>query len=95
MLKIGFYGKIFFTKGVYMLVSAVSANYFQSKKIAESKAVTKKEKPVDNANDMAFNSTPNKIKKTSIEKLSRYNSINEWKDFCHKQILAGNLDVIA
>ena len=48
-----------------------------------------------NANDMAFNSTPNKTKRTSIEKLSLYNSINEWKDFCHKQILAGNLDVIA
>ena len=76
-----------------MLVSAVSANYFQSKKIAD-KTINKNEKPVEN-NDMAFNSTPNKIKKTSIEKLSLYNSINEWKDFCHKQILAGNLDVIA
>ncbi len=78
-----------------MLVSAVSANYFQSKKTAEKTTVNKKEKPVDNAGDMVFNSTPNKTKKASIEQLSLYNSINEWKDFCHKQIINGNLDVIA
>lgn len=78
-----------------MLVSAVSANYFQSKKTAEKIVVNNKEKSIDNTGDMAFNSTPNKTKKTSIEQLSLYNSINEWKDFCHKQIINGNLDVIA
>ena len=79
-----------------MLVSAVSANYFQSKKNINKTAVAKKDKLVDNTNEMAFNSIPNKSKKaTNNDKLKIYNSINEWKDFCHKQILKGNLDVIA
>lgn len=32
----------------------------------------------------------------SAEKLSRiYKDINDWQNFCHKQILNGKLDVIA
>ncbi len=79
-----------------MLVSAVNANLFQSKKIVES--TNTKNNPVsteENA-DTVFNSLPNSSKKaTGVEKKRLYDSINEWKFFCHKQILNGKFDVIA
>ena len=77
-----------------MLVSAVSANHFQSNKISQNEIKVKSE-PTENNAELSFNSlAPNK-KVASIERLSLYNSINEWKDFCHKQICSGNLDIIA
>lgn len=48
--------------------------------------------------DTAFNSlTPYATRKAvSSEKLPQvYDNINEWQDFCHKQILGGKLNVIA
>lgn len=79
-----------------MLVSAVNANLFQSKKIAENTNTKNNPVSTEKNADTVFNSLPNSSKKTtSIEKKRLYDSINEWKDFCHKQILNGKLDVIA
>ena len=77
-----------------MLVSAVSANHFQSNKIAEVNIKNEPTQPENNG-ELSFNSYALSKKGSSIEKLSLYDSINEWKDFCHKQILSGKLDVIA
>ena len=78
-----------------MLVSAVSANHFQSSnKIADN--LNNKNKPErPDCLELVFNLNSVVNKKVSIEKLNLYNSINEWKEFCHKQILNGKLDVIA
>ena len=79
-----------------MLVSAVNANLLQSKKIAENPNTKNNPVSTEKNADTVFNSLPNSSKKTtSIEKKRLYDSINEWKDFCHKQILNGKLDVIA
>ena len=80
------------TKGVVMLVSAISENFYQVPNINKTAPVRKN----DNSLETMFNSlpTPNK-KNTSIEKLCLFESINEWKNFCHQKILGGNLDVIA
>lgn len=79
-----------------MLVSAVSANHFQSNRIAENSIVKTKSVQADNNTDVAFNSlNPLSQKSASIERLSLYESINEWKDFCHKQIMDGKLNIIA
>ncbi len=48
--------------------------------------------------DTAFNSlTPYSTRKAvSQEELPQvFDNINEWKNFCHKQILGGKLNVIA
>ena len=47
--------------------------------------------------ELVFNSLllAENAKSVNNEKLNLYNSINEWKEFCHKQILDGKLDVIA
>ena len=96
MLSISlFYDKIFFTKGVYMQVSAVSANHFQSKKIVENFVLKTKPAQTDSSSDMSFNFSAPMQKQASIERLSLYECINEWKDFCHKRILSGKLDIIA
>ena len=79
-----------------MQVSAVSANHFLSNKKIGSTLPSRKDSQKDVNRDPVFNSyntTPKRC--TSIEKLGLYDSINEWKDFCHKQILSGNFDVIA
>ncbi|MBE7711858.1 MAG: hypothetical protein E7Z92_06955 [Cyanobacteria bacterium SIG31] len=77
-----------------MLVSAVSANQFQSKKIADN--LNKNKQVLSENTELIFNSLPiaEKGKSINSEKLSLYSSINEWKEFCHKQILNGKLDVI-
>ncbi len=75
-----------------MLVSAVNANLFQSKKIAENNVINNESAPVDKSNETTFNSAQNN---PSRDNLDLYNSIIEWKHFCHKQILKGKLDVIA
>ena len=52
----------------------------------------------DLINDTAFNSlTPfNNKKYAPQDDLPQvYDNINEWKNFCHKQILSGKLDIIA
>ena len=76
-----------------MLVSAISENFYQAPKIENKNTLVRRS---DSAFETVFNSltTPNK-KSASIEKLCLYESINEWKNFCHQKILGGNLDVIA
>jgi len=72
-----------------MLVSAVSAStckniYFtnSNNKSGESKAdISKVTKSVSEKRPLTFN-------------CKVFEDITEWKNFCHKQILAGNLDVI-
>ena len=60
--------------------------------------------PLDNKfskdliSDTAFNSlTPFSTKKYAPQDdlPQVYDNINEWKNFCHKQILSGKLDIIA
>lgn len=73
-----------------MLVSAVSANSFQTiKKKVNSKGV-------DNYTEI-FNNSLNPIAKTLVrnDKAELFDSINEWKYFCHAQIAKGKLDIIA
>ena len=77
-----------YKKGFYMLVSAISSNPVQIVRANNSETTTKG----NEANDTAFNSLNSYIKRFETAKM--YDSINEWKDFCHKQILNGNLDVI-
>ena len=79
-----------------MLVSAVNANLFQSKKIASEKKEKNKHSSAEKSSETAFNSLPAKTNKINAsEELRLYNSINEWKDFCHMQIMNGKLDIIA
>ena len=68
-----------------MLVSAISENFYQVPKKVDSVAPVRKN---DNFGETMFNSliTPNK-KSVSIEKLCLFESINEWKNFCHQKIL--------
>ena len=78
-----------------MLVSAVSANLFQSNKINDSAISKQKFNSQDSVNEKVINSTVvSTASSVSAERLSLYESIREWKDFCHKQILNGKIDVI-
>ena len=77
-----------------MLVSAISANCYNLA-IHKSPEKVKNDKKADKKqSDKAFNSLPSN---TDNEKnlAEIYKSINEWKEFCHQQILAGKLDIIA
>lgn len=75
-----------------MLVSAVSTNRHSSHN--STRMVNDGEK--NNNTEMAFNSLTLFSKKNNNTKdLSKiYESINEWKLFCHKQIAKGKLDII-
>ena len=81
------------TKGVAMLVSAISENFYQAPKNINNTAPVRKS---ENVGETVFNSliAPSK-RSASIEKLCLFESINEWKNFCHQKIVGGNLDVIA
>ena len=72
-----------------MLVSAISAGQSQT-----LRATSKNNK--SNSSSFSFNSVENSTKK-STKKLDNkmFESINEWKDFCNKQVAAGKLDIIA
>ena len=77
-----------------MIISAISANYDYR---MSSSYPYYKEKGVD-IDDTSFNSlTPNsnkkRVREDNLPKL--YDNINEWKEFCHKQILGQKLNVIA
>lgn len=84
-------------KGVTMLVSAISANQNEIAGKVTSPYVSVNARGADNAGDAVFNSLTSNAKRTSQDnKLPQlYDSINEWKFFCHKQIVKGNLDIIA
>ena len=74
-----------------MLVSAVSANSFQTiyKKKVNRKGV---ENYIETLNS-SINSLPKNPVKNNRAEL--FDSINEWKYFCHAQIASGKLDIIA
>ena len=74
-----------------MLVSAISANPIQMVRVNNTEPTTVVKS--GEAGDTAFNSLTSYIKALEMEKL--FDSINEWKYFCHKQISKGNFDIIA
>ena len=80
-----------------MLVSAISQNYSDGYILSNSsKQYNTKSK--ETIGDTAFNSlTPYSTKKSvSSEEMPKvFDSINQWKNFCHKQILGEKLNVIA
>jgi hypothetical protein len=78
-----------------MLVSAVSANHFQASRIVDKDTVIATIVNTEDTAKKAFNSSNISQKGLGkAERLSLYESINEWKDFCHKQIMNGKLDVV-
>lgn len=79
-----------------MLVSAISANRNQNVGLISSSYSFVNSRGSDNG-DSTFNSLTSYAKRSALDsKIPQlYDSINEWKYFCHKQIVNGNLDVIA
>lgn len=71
-----------------MLVSAVSASSFQTVFNTGIKGL----KEQSDAASKGLSDTPDNTQKDSP---SIFDSINEWKYFCHEQILQGKLDIIA
>lgn len=72
-----------------MLVSAISSNSCQTVFNTSNKTTN-----TDCYVDTAFNSLTSK--KAISEKQNKiFDSINEWKYFCHSQIEKGKLDIIA
>lgn len=75
-----------------MLVSAVSASSFQT---VFNTRIKKEENSKDlkdtniNVSDKASDN------KAGANKINIFDSINEWKYFCHEQILQGKMDIIA
>ena len=55
-------------------------------------------KATETNNETAFNSSTSSVnKKTNLESSTfmPFDAINEWKYFCHKQLLNSNFDIIA
>ncbi len=80
-----------------MLVSAISRNQNSGYKMSNNTPFYNS-RSNETIGDTAFNSlTPYTSKKSvSADKLPQiFDNINEWQNFCHKQILGGNLNVIA
>lgn len=78
-----------------MLVSAISTKLSQAYKASEN---TSNSRTIETNNDTAFNSVPPTTnKKTNLESATfmPFDAINEWKYFCHKQILDCDFDIIA
>lgn len=83
------------TKEVNMQVSAINTQMNNGYNMSNNIAVYNTR---FNERDTSFNSlTPYSTKKnTSEEKLPYvFDSVNQWKNFCHKRILGGKLNVIA
>lgn len=86
-------------KGVTMLVSAISVNRNNGYNISSNMPFYNN-RSNETIGDTSFNSlTPysnNNKKLVSADKLPQvYDNINEWKNFCHKQILGKKLNTIA
>lgn len=80
-----------------MQVSAISVNHNKGYKFSNNKPFYNNQTSETN-NDTAFNSlTPYASRKTvSAEKLPQvFDNINEWQNFCHKQILGTKLNTLA
>ena len=77
-----------------MLVSAISVD---NQVYTNSKAIPYHANPTEESNsDTTSNSLTSFRKAVPQEKLSQvFNNINEWKDFCHSQILGNKLNIIA
>ena len=71
-----------------MQVSAILSNYCQT---VSNSGVNSK--GVDNCAETSFNSL-NSRKYTNDKQSKLFDSINEWKYFCHSQIEKGIFDVI-
>lgn len=78
-----------------MLVSAISMNKNQAYNVSSNMPFYNS-RSNETIGDTSFNSlTPNK-KSVPAEKLPQvYDNINEWKNFCHSQILGKKLNTIA
>jgi len=80
-----------------MLVSAILGSYSPVvgvQKVNYDKARDSRRN--ESYTDTTFNSLAPYRKAGSSSDMTRiFNSINEWKGFCHKQIQNGKLDVIA
>ena len=79
-----------------MLVSAISVNQKNGYNISSNMPFNNRAN--EQIGDTSFNSlTPYVSKKTVFaDKLPQvYNNINEWKNFCHNQILGKKLNTIA
>ena len=78
-----------------MLVSAISVNHNGAYKMSNKKPYYA-DNGNDNVNDTAFNSlVPYSRKAIPAESMPQvFDSINQWKNFCHKQILGEKLNVV-
>lgn len=73
-----------------MQVSAVSAN--SSKTVFNTRA---NYRAGENSNENVLNHLNKTVKSNNFENKNRvFDSINEWKNFCHRQIEKGNLDIV-
>ena len=78
-----------------MLISAISSSNI-ALKTNVNPCVKVSRNNYDCVADTSFNSIQSTPKKSQDKKLNEiYDSINEWKNFCHEQILGGKLDIIA
>lgn len=86
-----------YKKGGCMLVSAISANLYQAYRSAYSPSAVINNRGSETPTETAFNSLASypEITKKENETAKIFDSINEWKIFCHKQIANGKLDIIA
>ena len=83
--------KFSYEKGVYMQVSAVSAK--STTMVFNTKANSHY---CDGVSETFSNYINTKSKTISSKKQDEiYDSINEWKNFCHSQIEKGYFDIIA
>ena len=80
-----------------MIVSAITGSYSPVvgvKKVQYDKARDSRRNEF--YTDTTFNSlSPYKKTNSNSDMTKVFDSINEWKGFCHKQIVGGKLDVIA
>lgn len=76
-----------------MIVSAVSVNKIQSSRFGKATISKSEEKNTDTTFTKS-NAYP-KNSQINEDEQKIFDAINEWKNFCHQQILNGKLDVIA
>ena len=81
----------FSPKGVCMLVSAISSSQYNLSSNPRS-YVNIKGSDLETVSDFY---TPSKTESPECKEFRLYYNINQWKHFCHKQIAAGNPDIIA
>ena len=84
-------------KEVKMQVSAINSQGENGYNMSNSLAVYKS-RYNEQIRDTSFNSlTPYSSKKTVPEEKLPYvfDSVNQWKNFCHQRILGGKLNIIA